>query len=42
MGNLQEKPKKKAGLSGQQLIGFGMIAVMLIIVLIGALKNFGR
>ena len=42
MGNLQEEPKKKAGLSVQQLIGFGMIAVMLIIVLIGALNNFGR
>lgn len=42
MGNLQERPKKKARLSGQQLIGFGMIAAILIVVLIGALNNFGR
>jgi len=42
MGNLQERPKKKARLSGQQLIGLGMIAAMLIVVLIGALNNFGR
>ena len=42
MGNLQEKPKKKVGLSAQQLIGFGMIAAVLVIVIIGALQNFGR
>ena len=42
MGNLQEKTRKKARLSGQQLIGFGMILAMLVIVLIGALNNFGR
>jgi hypothetical protein len=33
---------EKARLSGQQLIGLGMIAAMLIVVLIGALNNFGR
>jgi hypothetical protein len=42
MGNLQEKPKKKMRLNGGQLVALGFLAALAIVVLIGALNNFGR
>jgi hypothetical protein len=42
MGNLQEKPRKKLRLDAGQIAALGFLAALAIVVLIGALYNFGR
>jgi hypothetical protein len=42
MGNLQEKPKSKRRPDAGQLVALGFLVGLAIVVLIGALNNFGR
>jgi hypothetical protein len=42
VGELRERAKPKKRLSGSQLVGFGIIAAIVVAVIIGALNGFGR
>jgi hypothetical protein len=42
MGNLQEKPKRKRRLDAGQIVALSFLGGLALVVLIGALNNFGR